>query len=151
MFIKKLSIIFSIVLILFSININTAYAFSTVTPPQVHNKYIKELEVIDNYMYLLVKCVASKKIDSSEINKDIKFVETLIDSLNNKTSKLSKSDNDVVLAMQAILNYYKISIINIKYYLNNNDCDRLIDSITSFSVAYNSSSTLRVIIGKAKQ
>lgn len=151
MFIKKLSIVFSILLIIFTINVNTTYAFNSMAPQLIHNEYIKELEIVDNYMYLLVQSVATKNIDPTKVNKDIKFIETLINSLNNKTSKLSKKDDDVVLAMQAILNYYKISIINIKYYLNNNDCDRLIDSITSFSVAYNSSSTLRVIIGKAKQ
>ncbi|CEP86943.1 hypothetical protein [Paraclostridium sordellii] len=151
MFIKKLSIIFSILLILFAININTTYAFNSIAPQPTHNQYIKELEIVDNYMYLLIKCVATKNIDTTKVDKDIKFIETLIDSLTNKTSKLSKEDDDVILAMQAILNYYKISIINIKYYLNNNDCDRLIDSITSFSVAYNSSSTLRIIIGKARQ
>ena len=110
-----------------------------------------ELEIIDNYMYLLVQSVATKNIDKSKTNKDITFIETLIDSLTNKTSKLSKEDNDVILSMQVILNYYKISIINIKVYIDKNDADRLIDSITSFSLGYNSSSTLRNTIGKAKQ
>ncbi|CEP40914.1 Uncharacterised protein [[Clostridium] sordellii] len=151
MFIKKLSIVFSIILILFTININTIYAFNTVTPPPISNEYIKELEIIDNYMYLLVQSVATKNIDQSKTSKDITFIETLIDSLTNKTSKLSKEDNDVILSMQVILNYYKISIINIKVYIDKNDADRLIDSITSFSLGYNSSSTLRNTIGKAKQ
>ncbi|CEN93245.1 hypothetical protein [Paraclostridium sordellii] len=151
MFIKKLSIVFSILLIIFTINVNTTYAFNSMAPQPVHNEYIKELEIIDNYMYLLVQSVATKNINPTKVNKDIRFIETLINSLNNKTSKLSKEDDDVILAMQAILNYYKISIINVKFYIDENDADRLIDSITSFSVAYNSSSTLRVIIGKAKQ
>ncbi|MDU6115210.1 MAG: hypothetical protein E6649_12355 [Paeniclostridium sordellii] len=151
MFIKKLSIVFSIILILFTININTIHAFNTVTPPPISNEYIEELEIIDNYMYLLVKSVATKNIDQSKANKDITFIETLIDSLTNKTSKLSKEDNDVILSMQVILNYYKISIINIKYYIDKNDADRLIDSITSFSLGYNSSSSLRSTIGKAEQ
>ncbi|CEN87315.1 hypothetical protein [Paraclostridium sordellii] len=151
MFIKKLSIIFSIVLILFTININTTYAFNSLAPHPIQNEYIKELEIIDNYMYLLVQSVATKKIDPTKANKDITFIETLIDSLTNKTSMLSKKDNDVILSMQVILNYYKISIINIKVYIDKNDADRLIDSITSFSLGYNSSSTLRGIIGKAKQ
>ena len=151
MFIKKLSIVFSILLITFTINVNTTYAFNSMAPQPVHNEYIKELEIIDNYMYLLVQSVATKNINPTKVNKDIRFIETLINSLNNKTSKLSKEDDDVILAMQAILNYYKISIINVKFYIDENDADRLIDSITSFSVAYNSSSTLRVIIGKAKQ
>lgn len=151
MFIKKLSIVFSILLIIFTININTTYAFNSLAPQPIHNEYIKELEIIDNYMYLLVQSVATKNIDSTKANKDIRFIEALIDSLTNKTSKLSKEDNDVILAMQVILNYYKISIINIKVYIDKNDADRLIDSITSFSLGYNSSSTLRGIIGKAKQ
>ncbi|CEQ08644.1 Uncharacterised protein [[Clostridium] sordellii] len=151
MFIKKLSIVFSILLIIFTINVNTTYAFNSIAPQPIHNEYIKELEIIDNYMYLLVQSVATKNINPTKVNKDIRFIETLINSLNNKTSKLSKEDDDVILAMQAILNYYKISIINVKFYIDENDADRLIDSITSFSIAYNSSSTLRVIIGKAKQ
>ena len=151
MFIKKLSIVFSIVLILFAININTTYAFNSMAPQPIHNEYIKELEIIDNYMYLLVQSVATKNIDPTKANKDIRFIETLIDSLTDKTSKLSKEDNDIILSMQVILNYYKISIINIKVYIDKNDADRLIDSITSFSLGYNSSSTLRGIIGKAKQ
>ncbi|CEN80921.1 Uncharacterised protein [[Clostridium] sordellii] len=151
MFIKKLSIVFSIVLILFAININTTYAFNSLTPPPISNEYIKELEIIDNYMYLLVKSVATKSIDPDKVNKDIRFIETLINNLTIHTSKLSKEDNDIILAMQSILNYYKISIINIRVYIEKNDSDRLIDSIASFSLGYNSSSTLRNIIGKAKQ
>ncbi|CEN84256.1 hypothetical protein [Paraclostridium sordellii] len=151
MFIKKLSIIFSILLIIFTINVNTTYAFNSMAPQPIHNEYIKELEIIDNYMYLLVQSVATKNIDPTKANKDIRFIETLIDSLTDKTSKLSKEDNDIILSMQVILNYYKISIINIKVYIDKNDADRLIDSITSFSLGYNSSSTLRGIIGKAKQ
>lgn len=151
MFIKKLSIVFSIILILFTININTTYAFNSGTQPPISNGYIQELEIIDNYMYLLVESIATKSVDPTKVDKDIKFIETLIDNLTNKTSKLAKEDNDVILAMQSILNYYKISIINIKFYLEKNDADKLIDSITSFSLGYNSSSTLRNIIGKAEQ
>ncbi|MCR1847669.1 MAG: hypothetical protein ACLT0R_17080 [Paraclostridium sordellii] len=151
MFIKKLIIAFSILLIIFTINVNTTYAFNSMAPQPIHNEYIKELEIIDNYMYLLVQSVATKNINPTKVDKDIKFIETLINNLTNKTFKLSKEEDDVILAMQAILNYYKISIINIKFYINKNDADSLIDSITSFSVAYNSSSTLRVIIGKAEQ
>ncbi|GAA0104286.1 hypothetical protein UT300013_09080 [Paraclostridium sordellii] len=151
MFIKKLSIVFSIILILFTININTIYAFNTVTQPPISNEYIQELEIIDNYMYLLVKSIATKNIDPAKADKDIKFIETLINDLTNRTSKLSKEDNDVILSMQVILNYYKISIINIKVYIEKNNADKLIDSITSFSLGYNSSSTLRKIIGQASQ
>ncbi|CEP89782.1 Uncharacterised protein [[Clostridium] sordellii] len=151
MFIKKLSIIFSILLIIFTINVNTTYAFNSMAPQPIHNEYIKELEIIDNYMYLLVQSVATKNIDPAKADKDIKFIETLINDLTNRTSKLSKEDNDVILAMQVILNYYKISIINIKVYIEKNNADKLIDSITSFSLGYNSSSTLRKIIGQASQ
>jgi hypothetical protein len=151
MFIKKLSIMFALILVFFSININTTYSFNSIAPQPANNEYIKELNVIDNYMYLLIKSVATKHIDSNKIHKEIRFIETLISSLTNKTSKLSKEDNDVILATQTILNYYKISIINIQSYIDENDSDRLINSITSFSLGYNSSLTLRSIIGQAGQ
>lgn len=151
MILKKLRIILSIILIIFASSISVVSAFNTEAPPPVSNEYIKELEIIDNNMYLLIKSIATRNFDEDKIIKQIKFIETLINNLSLKTAKLSQEDNDVILAMQAILNYYKISNINIKDYLNNKDADELIDSITSFSLGYNSSSNLRKIIGEARQ
>lgn len=150
MILKKLSIIFSIILIIFASSINVSSALSTVAPPPVSNEYIKNLEIIDNHMYLLIKSIVAGDFDKAQINKDIKFIETLINDLSLRTSKLPEKDNDVILAMQAILNYYKISILEIKNYISNKNPDALIDAITSFSISYNYSSSLREIIGEAR-
>jgi hypothetical protein len=97
-----------------------------------------------------MKSISTSNFNEVQINKDVKFVETLINDLSSKTSKLSESDNDAILAMQVILNYYKISIINTKKFLNTKDPDSLINSITSFSLGYDSSPRLRTIIGKVR-
>lgn len=146
---KKLSVIFSIILIIFASSINNSYAIKTISPPPIDNEYIKSLEVIDNYMSILVKSVYIENLDKDQISKDIKFIETLINNLTIKTSKLGEKDNDVILSMQIILDYYKISIINVKKFINDKDTDALISATTSFSLGYNSSSILRTIIGKA--
>jgi hypothetical protein len=150
MIFKKISIIFSIILIIFANSSNVSFAANSVNIEDVTNEYIKSLEIIDNYMHVLMKSISTANFNESQINKDIKFVETLINDLNSKTSKLTESDNDVILAMQVILNYYKISIINTKNFLNTKDADSLITAISSFSLGYDSSSSLRTIIGKVR-
>jgi len=147
---KKLSIIFSIILIIFASSINVSSALSTVDPPPVSNEYIKKLEIIDNHMYLLVKSIVTGNFDKTQVNKEIKLIETLINSLSIQTSKLPEKDNDVILAMQVILNYYKISTLEIKNYISNKNPDTFIDAITSFSIGHNYSSNLRKFIGEAR-
>lgn len=147
---KKLSIILSIALFVFTNSISTSFANNISAPPPINNEYIKDLEIIDNNMYLLIKSIVTGEFSKNEVNKDIKYIEALINDLTLKTSKLAQKDNDVILSMQSILNYYKISIINLKKYINNKDADALIDAITSFSLGYNSSSSLRKIIGQVK-
>lgn len=146
---KKLSVIFSIILIIFASSINTSYAINTIAPPPINNEYIKSLEIIDNHMSILIKSIYIENFNKSQIDKDIKFIETLINDLTIRTSKLSEKDNEAILAMQIILDYYKISIINIKKFINSKDTDALMSATTSFSLGYNSSSVLRTIIGKA--
>lgn len=155
---KKLSIIFSIILIVFSSTINISFAINdlnlisinTLDSDPTANEYIKDLEVIDNYMYLLIKSIISEGFDKNQVNKDIKYIETLINDLTIKSSKLSEKDNNALLAMQSILNFYKMSLTDIKKYINSKNADDLIKAITSFSLGYNSSSSLRKIIGEAR-
>ncbi len=92
----------------------------------------------------------NKKHKKNEVINQIKFIETSINDLTLKTSHLTKKDADAILAMQSILNYYKISIIQLKSYLKDNDSDNLINSITSFSIGYNLSGSLRSVISKVK-
>ena len=158
MLLKKFSIFIFITLILFTNNMNFSYSInpiptnSTINLPV--NPYIKELEIIDNHMYILIKSIVrvdlNKKHKKNEVINHIKFIETSINDLTLKTSYLTKKDADAILAMQSILNYYKISIIQLKSYLKDNDSDNLINSITSFSIGYNLSGSLRSVISKVK-
>lgn len=158
MLLKKFSIFIFITLILFTSNMNFSYSLnsiptnSTINLPV--NPYIKELEIIDNHMYILIKSIVrvdlNKNHKKNEVINQIKFIETSINDLTLKTSHLTKKDADAILAMQSILNYYKISIIQLKSYLKDNDSDNLINSITSFSIGYNLSGSLRSVISKVK-
>lgn len=145
-------------MILFTSNINFSYSLNPITTNSTINipvnPYIKELEIIDNHMYILIKSIVrvdlNKKHKKNEVINQIKFIETSINNLTLKTSHLSKKDADAILAMQSILNYYKISIIQLKSYLKDNDSDNLINSITSFSIGYNLSGSLRTVVNKIK-
>lgn len=146
---KKFSIIIFITLIIFTSNINFSHTLSITAPDSVSNQYIKDLEIIDNYMYLLTKSVIMGNYKEDEISKNIKFMETLIDDLNTKVLKLSKEDTDAILAVQSILNFYKISLMKIQSYLETKDPDNLIDAINVFSLASSASKNLGKIIGDA--
>lgn len=158
MLLKKFSIFIFITLILFTINMNFSYSLNPIPTNSTINlpvsPYIKELEIIDNHMYILIKSIVrvdlNKKHKKNEVINQIKFIETSINDLTLKTSHLTKKDADAILAMQSILNYYKISIIQLKSYLKDNDSDNLINSITSFSIGYNLSGSLRSVISKVK-
>lgn len=154
MLLKKFSIFIFITLILFTSNMNFSYSLNPIPTNSTINPYIKELEIINNHMYILIKSIVSvdlnNKYKKNEVINQIKFIETSINDLNLKTSHLTKKDADAILAMQSILNYYKISIIQLKCYLKDNDSDNLINSITSFSIGYNLSGSLRAVINKVK-
>ena len=149
MFSKKLSIVLAITLILFTSNITFTHAIIVTTPNSVSNQYIQDLERVDNDMYLLTKAVIMGDYKEDEIDKSIKFIETLIDDLNVKVSKLPKKDTDSILAIQSILNFYKISLMKIQSYLETKDPDNLMDAINIFSLASSSSNNLSEIIGEA--
>lgn len=71
---KKFSIIIFITLIIFTSNINFSHTLSITAPDSVSNQYIKDLEIIDNYMYLLTKSVIMGNYKEDEISKNIKFM-----------------------------------------------------------------------------
>ncbi|MDO7205620.1 hypothetical protein Q5M85_17450 [Paraclostridium bifermentans] len=146
---KKLSIVLAITLILFTSNITFTHALIVTAPDSVSNQYIQDLERVDNDMYLLTKAVIMGNYKENEINKSIKFIETLINDLNIKVSKLPQEDTDSILAIQSILNFYKISLMKIQSYLETKDPDNLIDAINAFSLASSASKELERIIGGA--
>ncbi|MCU9814210.1 hypothetical protein LEQ07_03445 [Paraclostridium sp. AKS73] len=146
---RKFSIIIFITLIIFTSNMNFSHALTIAAPDSVSNQYIQDLEIIDNNMYMLTKSVIMENYKVDEITKNIKFIETLINDLNIKVSKLSQEDTDAILALQSILNFYKISLMKIQSYLETKDPDNLIDAINSFSLASSASKDLRKIITDA--
>lgn len=146
---RKFTIIIFITLIIFTSNMNFSHALSIAAPDSFSNQYIQDLEIIDNNMYMLTKSVIMENYKVDEITKNIKFIETLINDLNIKVSKLSQEDTDAILAMQSILNFYKISLMKIQSYLETKDPDNLIDAINSFSLASSASKDLRKIITDA--
>lgn len=100
-------------------------------------------------MYLLIKTIIIGNYKDNEINKSIKFIETLIQDLNIQASKLPQKDNAAVLAVESILNFYKLSLIRLQSYLETKDSDNLMDAINIFSLASTSSNNLSEIIGEA--
>ncbi|WP_290059804.1 hypothetical protein [Paraclostridium bifermentans] len=149
MSLKKLSIVFAITLILFTSNMSFSHSLSASAPAPISNQSIKDLEFIDNNMYILIKYIVAGNYKVDKVDKDIKFIEVAINTLTAETAKLPQRDNDVILSMQSILNYYKISLSRLKSYFETKDPDNLIDAIVSFSSGYDSSNKLRQIIGGA--
>lgn len=75
---KKFSITILLALIIFTSNANFTHALSVVPSSTSDNPYIKDLEIIDDNMYLLIKTIIIGNYKDNEINKSIKFIETLI-------------------------------------------------------------------------
>jgi hypothetical protein len=146
---KKLIIVLAITLTLFTSNISFSHAFNVSDPVPFSNQFIKDSELIDNNMYLLIKSVITGNYKEDEINKSIKFIETLINGLNIKISQLPEKNDPAILAMQSILNFYKISLANIQSYLETKDPDNLIDAINAFSLASSSAANLKHIVSGA--
>lgn len=145
---KKLSIILSVILIVFASSTNISSA-RNISAPTSGDVYVNDLELIDNRMYLLIKSIIKEDFDKDQVSKDVKYLESLIKTLDDKTAKLNQEDIEIALSIQAVLNYYKISIISIKKYIIDENPDDLISSIISYSIGSNSSTNLRKFLVKA--
>lgn len=145
---KKLSIILSVILIVFASSTNISSA-RNISAPTSGDVYVNDLELIDNRMYLLIKSIIKEDFDKDQVSKDVKYLESLIKTLDDKTAKLNQEDIEIALSIQAVLNYYKISIISIKKYIIDKNPDDLISSIISYSIGSNSSTNLRKFLVKA--
>ncbi|WP_270941124.1 hypothetical protein [Romboutsia lituseburensis] len=145
---KKLSIILSVILIVFASSTNISSA-RNISAPTSGNVYVNDLELIDNRMYLLIKSIIKEDFDKDQVSKDVKYLESLIKTLDDKTAKINQEDIEIALSIQAVLNYYKISIISIKKYIIDKNPDDLISSIISYSIGSNSSTNLRKFLVKA--
>lgn len=150
MSLKKLSIIFSIALLVFVSSINISSAIEISAPPKsAGNEYLKDLNIIDNSMYIVIKIISSDNYNKDEALKQVAYANSLLDNLNSKISKLPTKDDDIILSIRAILNFYKLSLLKAHNYIKSNDTDDLIDSISAFTVGSNASTTLRKIINQA--
>ncbi|WP_195945873.1 hypothetical protein [Paraclostridium bifermentans] len=151
MFFRKLSIILSITLLLFSSRSITASAFYNSNPDSdlTINVIIKGLENIDNKMLLLLKSIPRQNLDKNDLKNSISHIYTLIDDLNVKTSYLTEENKHVTMAINSILSIYQLSLVSAEKYLNNSQPEDLLDSSSYFSTAYYSLSNIRNVIYQA--
>lgn len=146
MYLKKLSILTTIILFVFIININASYSIERYPYDSSLTSISKDLDFLDSNMYVLVKSISTENFDKSGARNQISFINSLIYDLTEQSYNLSSEDADVAAALQAILGFYKLSIIEANKYIDSKDSDDLISSINAFSMGYTSSINLRNII-----
>lgn len=150
MFLKKLSILFAVVLVLFSCSIHTTSALNSIAPTKQSSEIIDELDRVDNQMYLIIKTICRDTFKKEDVKKEVKFVDILIKDLNSKSSNFPNSHLDVSLSLRAMLNVYSLSLLEIDDYLESNNPDDLINAISTFSIVHNSSATFKKFINEAR-
>lgn len=146
MYLKKLSILTTIILFVFISNTNSSYSIEGYPSDSSLTSISKDLDFLDSNMYVLVKSISTENFDTSGARNQISFINSLIYDLTEQSYNLSKDQADVVAALQAILGFYKLSIIEANKYIDSKDSDDLISSINAFSMGYTSSINLRNII-----
>lgn len=146
MYLKKLYILTTIILFVFISNINASYSIERYPYDSSLTSISKDLDFLDSNMYVLVKSISTENFDTSGARNQISFINSLIYDLTEQSYNLSSEDADVAAALQAILGFYKLSIIEANKYIDSKDSDDLISSINAFSMGYTSSINLRNII-----
>lgn len=144
MSLKKLSILLSIVLLIFISSVNTTSAFEV--PNYNSSEFAKKLDYLDNNMYILIKSISADKFDTNDVNKQITFLNSLITDISNKSYDLPKEERDIAAALQAISSFYKLAVIKAEDYVNLKNSDDLISAISTFSIGYTSSLNLRNLV-----
>lgn len=151
MLFKKLSIILSITLLIFSSNINLVSALNAENSTSVYQEIVRDLEIIDNEMSLLVNDISNKKPNKNDLQNQIKHIDVLINDLNKKVSRLPKESKNVSVSVSTILGFYQLTLISSESYLRTSYSEELVDSISYFSTGYYSLTNLRdIIYGAAK-
>lgn len=149
MSLKKLSIIFSIALLVFVNSMNVSSAIQVSYSPKVDSALIKSIDYLNNNMYLLVKSISSDNFDSNQVKNEINFLNSLISELNKNSSELPKDLNGIIATIQAITSFYNLSLVKAEDYVDSKDANDLIETISAFSVGYNASLSLKEFILKA--
>lgn len=146
MYLKKLYILTTIILFVFISNINASYSIERYPYDSSLTSISKDLDFLDSNMYVLVKSISTENFDTSGARNQISFINSLIYDLTEQAYNLSSEDADVAAALQAILGFYKLSIIEANKYIDSKDSDDLISSINAFSMGYTASINLKNII-----
>lgn len=146
---KKLSIIFLMAILIFTSSVNISSAIEISSPTKQGNEYINDLNMIDNNMYMVIKLISKDNLDKDDAIKQINYADSLIKGLHSKISKLSSKEDDVILSIRAVLSFYKLSLLKAEDYIQTRNTEDLIDSISTFSIGYNASTSLRKIINEA--
>ncbi|MDO7206196.1 hypothetical protein Q5M85_21000 [Paraclostridium bifermentans] len=73
MYLKKLSIIFSIALLIFIGSINTTSAIEISVPNLNSNEIVKNLDFLDNSMYILIKSISTEGFNQNEVKSKLIF------------------------------------------------------------------------------
>lgn len=149
MYLKKLSILTTIILFVFISNINASYSIEGYPSNSSLTSISKDLDFLDSNMYVLVKSISTENFDTNEAKIQIIFINSLIYDLTEKAYDLPKDQSDVFAALQAILVFYKLSVIEADRYLYSKNSDDLINAINAFSMGYTSSFNLRNIVFRA--
>ncbi|MDV8114473.1 hypothetical protein R3379_35705 [Bacillus sp. BAU-SS-2023] len=136
----------TIILFVFISNINASYSIESYPYDSSLTSISKDLDFLDSNMYVLVKSISTENFDTSGARNQISFINSLIYDLTEQSYNLSSEDADVAAALQAILGFYKLSIIEANKYIDSKDSYDLISSINAFSMGYTSSINLRNII-----
>ncbi|UOW69087.1 hypothetical protein [Paraclostridium bifermentans] len=149
MYLKKLSIIFSIALLIFIGSINTTSAIEISVPNLNSNEIVKNLDFLDNSMYILIKSISTEGFNQNEVKKQINFLKSLISQLEIKSHQFLKEQRDIAATLQCILSFYNLSLIKCEDYVNSKNSSDLISSISSFSTGYRTSLSLKSQVFKA--
>lgn len=143
MFFRKLSIILSITLLIFSSSIIPASALYTKNADLNGKEIVKDLGIIDNEMSLLINTISNKSPNKNDSQDHVKHIWTLINSLNRRSSQLPKEDKNVSIAINTILGFYQLSLISVEKYLKDFHSEDLISSISYFSTGYYTLNSIR--------
>lgn len=143
---------FSIIIISFFLLTNVSFADSTV------DRYLKDLEYIDSNLSIIIYNLAQNKYDDiSSFEKDMEFIESLLNSINisvDNDYKNSKNKNLIeqsfYLAADNISNYYEMSAINIRLYMKSKDKDKFFNIINSYNSGHTDLITLKDKMSKVK-
>ncbi len=146
---KKLSIILSITLLIFSSNISFISALNAENPTSVYQEIVRDLGIIDNEMSLLINAISNKNPNKNNLQNQIKHIDVLINDLNKKVSRLPKENKNVSVSVSTILGFYQLTLISSESYLRTSYSEELVDSISYFSTGYYSLTNLRNIIYEA--